>query len=294
MVVPEKVERNGSKFLYTNDYKGRVLTETQIGADGQPYKVTQNRYNTFHLLSTTECDGRETCFTYDYAGRPLSKKTGDFLEEYEYDHMNRLHKTKEWISATEYRYVVKNYDWLERVIVDQIVGMDGTIHQTNSYSYDSRGNKTRVQQGDQVTLTVYNSQNQPVEITNAMGDVTHVTYDYDHINSYGQRVLKSTTTDPLGYQTLFIYDTTNREAEIIHKNPLNDITSHQEIFYDFQGNKARIVDHVYANGKKTRTIENLFEYTLNKQLKVVIEAANTPEQKITRHSYNSAGQEMRR
>lgn len=78
------------------------------------------------------------------------------------------------------------------------------LHLTR-YDYDAAGNRFLEQIGDQITLTDYNPFGEVIKITNAIDEETHITYDRTYRNKHDERVLKKTTTDPLGYQTVDIY-----------------------------------------------------------------------------------------
>ena len=161
---------------------------------------------------------------------------------------------------------------------------------SSHYEYDTRGNRTLIQNGDQVTITKYNAHNNPTEITNALGQTTHIDYNTHYDNSHGQRVLQTITTDPLGYQTVNTYDTVNRLVQTERRNPFGITVSHQAIFYDLCGNQTRVVDTKMQEGKVPQTIEILFSYREDDQISSIEEAIGTPEQKTTHYLYKTFGQ----
>ena len=163
----------------------------------------------------------------------------------------------------------------------------GTLLHLSRYEYDHNGNRTLVQVGDQITRTAYNSQNQPITITNSLGHQTHITYDTNFTNTYGQRVLQTTLTDPMGTLTIDTYDTANRLVETTRLNPFGLKVGRKTNHYDLCGNLRRIEEEVIQEGNVKKLIRTLFDYNEVNQITKMIEAATTPEQKITRTHYNS-------
>lgn len=290
--VEQKIAKNGSKIIYQRDFLGRVIEETLYSKKGELLKRMQNEYNALHLIRTIDPEGKVISYSYDGAGRLEWICQGDRQCQQLYDALGHIAEVREWYGdqPLEYRATKKIYDILDRIIEERIESSDGTIHSLTRCEYDARGNKTFTQNGEEKIRLEYDSHNQPIKIINGMGHVTHTVYNKNYINAYGQRVLQTATTDPLGYQTLFTYDIANRLTEIIRKNPFGVKVSHQTILYDICGNKCRVLDEVIQEGMHTKTIETRYEYSLGNQINKIIEAFGTPEQKVTCYTYNERGE----
>jgi YD repeat-containing protein len=146
------------------------------------------------------------------------------------------------------------------------------------------------QTGDQKTLTDYNSRNQPVRITDSLGHETHLEYNTHFVNAFGQNVLQTTTTDPQGYRIVETYDAKDHLIEKTRLNPFGQKVASQTFNYDLCGNEIKTEVEVIEEGKHSRTITTLFQYNAVNELIKTIEAAGTPEQKVTSIRYNPFGQ----
>lgn len=288
--LKKKISKEGICIEYTRDFLGRVILE-RITA-GEEKKDTINQYNAFHLIKSIDPEGAVTTYKYDGAGRLSEVCKHQKRIEYLYDTLGRMEEMREYYGDKEgeYRSTVKKYDPLDRVIEESLCSSDGTLLHYSCYAYDYRGNQTLVQVGDQKTITEFNTHNQPCKITNALGHITHITYNTNFVNPYGQRVLQTITTDPLGYQTVDTYDTANRLVETIRLNPFGLKVGRQLLYYDICGNKKRVEEEVIEEGKVLRTIQTLFKYNAVDEVIEQVEAAGAPEQKMTRTSYNALGQ----
>ena len=285
-----KTDKAGVITCYQRDPLGRMIGEL-VYTEGILLKEKYYTYNSFHLVSSIDESGLTTNYYYDFAGRLEEVVKGEQRQNLKYDSWGRVCEKKEWYGKEPHQYqlTVMQYDRLNRVIEEKIL-QDDTILRFNKYAYDERGNKVFSQNGEQITLTEYNSQNQPIKITNPAGEITHTNYNFRFIDSYGRQVLQTITTDPLGYQTIDTYDPANRLVEVQRKNPYGLLVSKQTSFYDLCGKLTRTQNHKIEEGKVKETIESYLDYTLDNQLCLFIEASGRPEQKISRYSYNAIGQ----
>ena len=177
--------------------------------------------------------------------------------------------------------------------------MEETVHDgtgpallASRFEYDKNGNRTVAQTGEEIATTLYDGHNNPIVITNALGKETHITYNTKFVNALGQEVLQTTTTDPLGYQTIDTYDAANRLAETRERrNPLGKKIALQTLFYDLSGNPCVTLDEVIQEGKVNEVIRTEWTYTTDNQIETLIEAVGTPQQRITRHTYKCGQKE---
>ena len=146
--------------------------------------------------------------------------------------------------------------------------------------------------GDQVAETLYNNQNNPVKIIDALGNTTHIEYNTSFRNEHHQYVLQTTTTDPLGIQTIQTYNAANQLVQTIKKNPMGLIVAHQKKFYDLGGHCTCVEEDLIYQGKAEKSIRTLYAYTNDDQIKCLTEAVGTKEQRITSYNYNRFGQKV--
>ncbi len=287
----DKVDRSGVRISYILDPLGRTIEEHVFGSDGAHVKKKMSIYSAQQLLKIIDFEGLETSFSYDFAGRLVKCTSGESVKELFYDSLGRVCETREWYgdSPKEYSSLIQIYDSLNRVTEERRVGGDGIIYQSKKIAYDSLGNKTFEQIGDQKTFTEYDVNSNPVKITNALGEVTHVSYDKTCINEYGQRVLRTVTTDAMGFQTVDTYDTSKRLVDCFRLNPFGVKVSQEKIYYDLSGNKRKVINSVFHGDKEVSKIETHFHYNLNHDLITVVEAVGTKEQKTSHTEYSSVG-----
>lgn len=237
---------NTTEFTY---YDGTELIETKTGPDGgitkYEYDNNGNLIKIFHafgtsaqaeilntydvngnLLTTTDPNENVTSYTYDGAGRKISKTRNGVTITYVYDTLGRLTKT--------------TYPWggVQEIIFDNAgrkVAEKDPEGNTITYTYDANGNI--LTETDRRNLTT--------------------SYEYDNQN----RLIKG--TDPLGNVKGFIYDAKGRPTSITDRNgiaktiqynyqglPVTVQTGALQLAfaYDENGNKIESVD---ADGNKT-------------------------------------------
>lgn len=284
-----QIDKSGVRTVWEKDYQGRITKETLYGINQEVLKETRSIYNAFHLLKTIDPLGEETCYTYDGAGRVKTITQGTKKTEQFYDSLGRVNEIREWFgeSSSAYRSTIKTYDGLNRVIREHLMDADGNCYHHSKTTYDRRGNKIMVREGDQVTRTTYDTHNQPVTIVNPSGETTRTVYNTHFLNSIGQRVLQTTVTDPLGNQTIDTYDAANRLVETETLNPFGKQIFHQQMAYDLCGNRTRISNYLFGKNIDPKKIDTVFDYTPDNQVSLCIEDANCATQKITRYEYNA-------
>lgn len=273
----QKIEKNGVVTTYKYDYLDRVEEETTGN------KRTIYVYNAFHLKSTIDSEGVETAYTYDGAGRVKKITKSEHELEHTYDALGRVKEIKETYNVAKIRYIRKQYDHLDRLFEEKVEGEEGLVGYAR-YEYDLQGNKKLIQQGEIITKTKY-LHNKPQKMTDALDHEINITYNYHYINNNGQKILQTTTTDPLGNKTIQTDDSLGRIVELISQNPFGVITAKTRFEYDLNGNLILESQFVYENGKETRFIRTKRDYNSVNQLIFLTEAEGTPEHKITQYDY---------
>ncbi|MBT7263849.1 MAG: RHS repeat protein, partial [Waddliaceae bacterium] len=211
-----KREANGSTIEYSYDFLGRVTREERRDNHDTFLYDTEKEYNAFNMISSIDAEGYRTNYEYDGAGRLIATTQGDtnIRIEYAYDALGRLETTREWYGAgdNDYTASVEIHDFAGRVIEKSTEDGYGIVLETVLLHYDENDNlvETTTFSSDgtkATTSTEYNDYNESIKHTDALGNTTMMAYDHKKcINSLGQRVLQTTTTDPKGTQTITIYD----------------------------------------------------------------------------------------
>jgi RHS repeat-associated protein len=294
----KKVEKNGSYTVYKHDVFGRILEEKAFDANGELQGCITSKYNSFHLISQTDAEGKVTHYKYDGAGRNIAIHNGDGLTTHEYDNLGRICKTCEWADQNPDNCIFKfqEYDLLNRVVSVRTEDAKATILQKMSFEYDADGNKCletiHTSNGMSQTYTEYHNKNQPSKIIDPEGNVTLISYEYASINDFGMPCLKITHQDPLGIQTITTFNALNKENSVVKKNTLGEIFSKSELFYDLTGNCSCIKEYVITPNAPEKVIITKWEYDSCDNLVELTEAVGTFEQRKTHFQYNTFGQKQ--
>lgn len=291
------IGRNGSVTEHFYDYFGRLIKKEMRSSNASLLRTTSNKYNAFHIISTTDFNDIETLYKYDDAGHLISVSKedpvdhGKHLTTYEYDSLGRIEKTNEWYKSDAYKSICRFYDVLGRVLEEVTKeGVTGEILQHHAFKYDADGNLTEktihTAKGNSTTITHYNSRKQPIEIIDALGNKTHITYNYTNF-------LESEQTDALGNKTKSIFNAQGKLATVIKMSVHGQQLSRKDLFYNLFGDPSETHETVVSPGKPNRKVISRFEYDAMHQIRDLTEAVGKIEQKHSHIDYNSAGQKER-
>jgi len=167
---------------------------------------------------------------------------------YEYDSLGRLFKT-----ITSESVEVKIYDFLDRVVEERTEDLQGVVFAKTVYEYDINGNCSNEKTFSDLThysetKTVFNSENQPVLILDALGNETKITYHYtDH--------LEKNRIDALGRKKIELYDRLGQLVAIHQIGRDGKLLSLSAFAYDGRGNKTLQNDRNFFEDKELDTHE---------------------------------------
>jgi len=293
--LKEHTQKNGTIEKFSYDFLGRVLSKTLCSSDGQELSKTTYEYSPFNLLSNTDPSGLTTYYDYDNAGRLIATRKGPLTTENEYDSLGRLCVVKEWYSDNDYRCKKQTLDLLNRVIEETVEeGNTGKMLRKVNYKYDLDGNviskSIDTHAGLATSYVEYNAAKQPIKEIDALGNETIYQYNYRALNQYGQNVLEITKIDPLGNQMITTMNAQDKPGMVIRKNSMGKLLAKKEMFYSGTLDCQYVVESVVTPGKSDRKITHKFDYDAFHQLRDIVEAQGTPEQKRTQINYNNFGQ----
>ncbi len=257
-------DRRGATLRYTRDQFGKIATATD--ALGRITRYERNERGLITALTTP--DGQRRTFSYDKYGRKIAETdAAGRTSRSEYDILGRVIRQEDFTG----RVTIREYSEFPGGCASctlsrrptRIVSPDGTAAEM---LYDAEGRllaSTVAADTPQEATTVYtyDSDNNPVSITDPLGRVTRHTHDDE-----GRRL---TATDPLGRVTRWTYDEHDRVTSVTA--PDGGITRHT---YDERDRLTSITD---AAGHVTR-----YAYDDLDNLSSVTDAAG----KITRHEYD--------
>ena len=294
--LAKTIARDGSYTCYTYDAVSRPTKTEVFSPSGVFLSVSKNEYNAFHLISETDPAGYVTRYAYDGAGRLIRTEKEGQLTTYAYDSLGRQSEIHDYFGMGKSDYINNTitYDALNRVVMETEQDANGGLISRIDYAYDANGNCTEAttyhKAGVNVQATEYNVFGQPVYIENALGNSTHITYCYDHLNGKGQRVPYCEIKDPMGTITVTIQDALGRVVFEGKKNAAGQEIQAFHSSYDANGNKVQQQLVVQAPNTPVRSIFNTWSYDCLNRLIAAIEAVGTPEQKKSFQQYNKAGQ----
>lgn len=261
--LAKSIGKNGSYTLYFYDCMGRAIRSENYSASSELMGVITGVYNAFHLLSSTDVEGKETVYSYDKAGRELSitelTESGSKRIFLEYDALGYVHKKREWFEGGEEKVAVSvfEHDFLGRVTEQRTETVEGEILRKIRYGYDPDGNRTSTvtytQKENFNCLHVsFDFLNEPCQSTDAIGQTT-VTSLHKVRNSKGQFVYQKVIVDPLGRRTEITLDALGRQELLVCKDAFSKLLSKKESRYDLSGNCVHESYFSIFNGKEKGT-----------------------------------------
>ncbi len=296
-VMFKKIERSGTYAELIYDDQKRVIEDRTFNRDGDFLRSKQFTYNRSQLAFEIDPLGVMTEYRYDKAGRKqcsLVHGEGRILkEEYAYDSWGRLDSTTKWVNEFEYIRTIQVFDFLDRVIEERTEDSNGRVLAKKTFAYDINGNKVEEtlyldEETVSTTKWLYSSYNELMVQTDPLGYETRYTYDFEHENDIGQKVLKVECTDPSDVTTDLIKDSYGRNSIIKKFDTDGTLLSSEHFYYDACGQKVAHITDVISKGVITRSNEVLWDYdTMGRPVKVI----EDPEKKnkITSYEYNSMG-----
>lgn len=230
-------DSNGNRLNGSYDINGR-LTSVASSFSGD---VTTYAYNAAGLVSTvTDPVGRVTNYTYDAEGHVLQVSNLRGTVSYTYS-ATTPHAVA---TKTESDGVVTSYNYDARGRVTSITSGTGADAQTRQFSYDTLGNSTITDSGNEVTQLFRNAFGQITRIIDPLGNSSFSTFDSHGrlvsstdaqgvvtTNSYLRADLINKITYGDGSTTAFEYNARNEVTQLISAG--GDISS---FAYDAKGN----------------------------------------------------------
>jgi RHS repeat-associated protein len=295
-VLEKSIARNGSYTIHEHDYQQRCTSKRTFSSTGQFLTETSATYSAFRVLTEVDASGSKTYYTYDPAGRKIKVRKNDAETNYVYDSLGREIECQERCGNRNPDFIIKakQYDLLNRVIVETVQDFSKKIYQKVVYGYDAMGNRNSVtlynDAGVNLQLIEYDARNQPIKIIDALGNITTTHFDYSYSNTYGQIVAYKETVDPLGNRDITILDAMGNVAVTLRKNSFGETTQKREFFYDSCCKKIRLEETVLTYGKDDRQVVTEWMYDGCGRVISLTEAKGTPEFKQTRYTYTDAGE----
>ena len=291
----KEVAPNKSVTEYTYDALGR-LVHTQLKADNDILFSKSLEYDRSLLVKEKTITDETLELKYDFCGRVIKqkkshpssskiKRTKSF-----YDLLGRLIEERTYSSNKNYIAKHLKYDQVNRVIQEEIKDRSGTLHSIVNSLYDNEDNvieTTSIVQGQlSKTSMSYLPHGLLEKAVDALGNITHCSYDFYFINTNGRKVLKKTTTDAQGSFTTEEIDHRGLTEVITKSDPFNTIIAKKEQRYDAQGNCIRTIDYPIYQGSEEKRIYTCYQYGPCQRLTGIFEAKGETEQKVTYFEYN--------
>jgi RHS repeat-associated protein len=266
----------GNTTRYSYDGLGRLITTvypTVIDENDRSISHEEKREYDIcdRVIVNTDANGYSTVARYNARGKPVSIEYPDGTHElFQYNLDGSLCQT----IARDHTRAVYTHDYLARVIKTEYFDAEDSP----KYPYEQYGE----QNGLLFSGLTKSEKELSVKPTVPQDNDSHLCFNYNYINSLGQNVLQVKSTDDFGIITTTIFDARNRVENVITQNSLGKQLTQRAMRYDGIGNK------ILETHAGTYTLQWL--YGPNNRLEQVIEAKNSPKQKITNYCYNERGQ----
>ncbi len=274
--LKKESDADGVETEHAYDFLGREIGRT-ISFHGEILSKETSEYDAFHLIAKIDAEGNQSKYSYDGAGRLIAEVFGQEKVEYSYDTLGRQSVVKKGDLRT-----ITKYDPLDRVIEEQNVNSADIVLTRVAYEYDSGGNRIAfIRQIDgqpSIEKYTYDSQNRLIETIDPLGHRTQTEYAPDRF--------QKTTTAPNGLQTILTYNSNQTLQEVEIQNSAGKILSIEKHERNFRGNLKQLTSTIFD---PPRTIVTRWSYDAMGRVIELAEAAGSPEEKITRHSYTKTG-----
>ncbi|NGX42703.1 MAG: putative deoxyribonuclease RhsC [Chlamydiae bacterium] len=295
----KQIYRNGSFSLFFYDCQKRKVCEERYSEDGKLLFSRKYAYERGNLVSETDPMGYQIFYSYDGAGRLISKEKiglkNTFKEECRYDTLGRLSETINRYASgeNEYKKRIVEYDNIDRMIKEMIEDGSGNLCNLTSYTYDINSNctETAVYQNQNLASrqrVQYTSFNLPIKKIDALGFETNIFYDFSYINEHGQNVLKTIVVDPNGIQTVSIKNSHNKDVSIEKFDAISTLLSSEKIFYDNRDSVIKKTALSIEDALPIREYQVAYAYDSMKRPIAIIEDPLGKNKKVTM-TYTKSG-----
>ncbi|MBA3603241.1 MAG: RHS repeat-associated core domain-containing protein [Parachlamydiaceae bacterium] len=280
--LAESVAQDGTRIRYSYDPQGREVKKEWFDRKNVLIKTTEKTFNAFHLTSEKDGNGTTTYYTYDSAGKLVSKKMKEKLTQYGYDTLGRKTTTTKSLNNDESISYVEVFDALNRVIESFTRSPDGKEIDRVLRRYDAQGNEIELkawnQAGKAIKTKRYDLFGRKISETNPLQEITYTAYLRDG------EALRQEVTDPRGVKTVTTYNPFGLISCEQCFDPMGHLVEQTEYDYDQNGNK---ISRFVTTDK--HPVETQWQYNSLNQLTATIEAVGTPDQKSVQNNYDRMG-----
>jgi len=296
VTLAHSTSKNGMITRYEYDAFGRLLFKRDYSPAEELLNEETFTYNSLHLLTSTDAAGCITTYTYDNAGRQISIEKGDSKTTFQYDTLGRISKTLNHygFNESDVTITVQEYEELNRLIEERTEDHLNNVLRKVRYEYDNWGNRNKeikyTQAGESITRTTYDELKRPLEIKDALGNITTYVYSPVEIGDK-KKVLQTNVTDPLGNMTITLMNPLNRVACLTRKNSNGNVIAKKKLLYDNAGNQIKTIETVITPNTEDRDVITSWKYNSMNEISILIEALGTSLDKKTTIDYKeSTGQ----
>ncbi len=290
-LLATETDRDGLTTEYSYNIFGKVVSKV-FSKENQIIARESFAYRGEHIIRHIDKEGIITEYAYDAAGRLIREDRQGVVKRYSYDPLGGL-STICHENGNNSLYIHLKRDLLGRIIETTKREANGTVLSQIFNSYDGEGNIATIRQEiNDVTATEslsYDSFNRKIHHQDGEGNVTTIQYDDRACNSYGQYVLKTTTTDPKRVSTEEMHDAYERLVKREIFNTGRNCIASEEFFYDPCGNLIQHHDHVYHGIEFQKTKKTAYSYDCNHRMSSTIRAYGAVDAREVQFAYSPGG-----
>lgn len=281
--LKETITPTQLRICYTYDDYNRPLTEEHYSPQGELLAKTTHHYNILHLTHTIDPEGHTTRYEYDRAGRLILQERAGRTTRIHYDSLGRV--DTETLAQNGLPVLITRYkrDALNRVIQETIETPEGEIQRQKYVVYDSKGRSILKADGPAETFTDYNLLDQPIQITDPLGNVTHISYERQAEHS--AFITIKTVWDPSGKCHVTHYDPCQRPIRIETYNVTGECTSQEICTYDAKGRCIQSIHRKFSSEGEQDPLITRWTYDSQGRILTLTEAADTTNERITTYTY---------
>lgn len=285
----------GITTKYTYDAQSRVCKIEVLDAYGKRQKVTQNIYNSSHLIKTIYPDGKVTQYEYDCFGRKSKEVDGSSkLKLFTYDFMDRVTSVKEYLDKDKQDYVLEEYcyDKKNRIIKTLKRNSQGSVQRRVDKRYNANSDVIleKLYQNHSTAssyLFHYNGRGQLEEELDPLGHISSYSYDPQFTTYQGSLGTMKKSTDPMGN---FVIEQYNLLGQLVRQETFSSkkrCLKSTTFIYNLQGLVIKQEDKILKGKLAGNTFNILLDY--DSQGRVLSISEGVENFRKTRFKYDSQG-----
>ncbi|MFA6917168.1 MAG: RHS repeat-associated core domain-containing protein [Parachlamydiales bacterium] len=296
--LKEVIRPDGTMQRYSYDKMGNVLAEGLYDISGELLSETKYAWRSKRKIAQYNPSGPSILYSYDGLGRCVEEAKGNHRTVYAYSSRGYLNEEKQYEGQQLLQIKQREHDYFGRIIEEKHLDGEGKLQMHQTFVYDSAGRKIveSVNNDDGKilsTFTTFDSRNRITKVTDPEGAETHYTYTSDFDPFSGGWIDALEVTDSSGRITRERKDAAQRVVLVEVYDQFGQLLQKKTCSYNLYGKCIETTDSLIYNDEEVNTQIRRSYYDILGRLVAETSHAGTPQQTITRHTYDSMGRKTK-